>query len=103
MSKTISKNISRYYPKSDGIISSKPNSCYCGSGDNFTKIMLYEKNSTRYMCKECKKSYIVKSTETTKLQLKKMGCSWCYKSIEEGLKIYQGKNPSWVRPKAREW
>ena len=29
-------------------------------------------------------------------------CSWCYKSIEEGLQVYQTKNPSWVRPKARE-
>ena len=46
MRKTISKTISRYYPKSDGITSSKPNSGYCENGDNFTKITLSEKNST---------------------------------------------------------
>jgi transposase-like protein len=69
----MSKTISKYYPKSSGIVHSKPSSCYCGNGDNFTRIMLHEKNSIRYMCKNCKKSYIVKSSQTTKLQLKKMG------------------------------
>ncbi len=28
----MNKTITRYYPKSDGIVSSKPNSCYCGNG-----------------------------------------------------------------------
>ena len=73
MSKTTSKNILRYYPKSDGITSSKPNSCHCGYGDNFTKILLNEKNSIRYMCKNCKKSYIIENPQITKTRLKKMG------------------------------
>ena len=73
MSKATSQTIPRYYPKSDGIIASKPSSCHCGNGDNFTKIVISERNATRYMCKNCKRSYIVKNPETTKLQLKKMG------------------------------
>ena len=73
MSKIVPKTIARYYPKSDGVIPSKPNSCYCGNGDNFTKITISDKNSTRYMCKNCKKSYIIKNPQTTKTRLKKMG------------------------------
>jgi len=68
----MSKTITRYYPKSDGIASSKPNSCYCGNGDNFKKITI-EKNDTRYLCKKCKKSYFVKNSQTNKTRLKKMG------------------------------
>ena len=73
MSKMVPKIITHYYPKSDGIIPSKPNSCYCGNGDNFTKITIKENNSIRYMCKDCKKSYIIKNPQTTKTRLKKMG------------------------------
>ena len=59
----MSKTISKYYPKSDGVIPSKPNSCYCGNGDNFTKITISDKDSTRYMCKKCRKSYMVKDPQ----------------------------------------
>jgi len=69
----MSKTISRYYPKSDSITSSKPFSCYCRNGDNFTKITISEKNDIRYLCKKCKKSYIVKNPQTNKTRLKKMG------------------------------
>jgi len=69
----MSKTISRYYPKSDGIDSAKPNSCYCGNGNDFTRITLQDKNAIRYMCKKCKKSYIVKYPQVTQTKLKKMG------------------------------
>ncbi len=29
-------------------------------------------------------------------------CSTCYKSVEEGIAIYQEKNPDWQRPTANE-
>lgn len=69
----MSKTITRYYPKSDGVVSSKPNSCHCGNGNNFKKITIPEKNDTRYLCKKCKKSYFVKNPQFIKTRLKKMG------------------------------
>ena len=72
MIRQLSKTISRYYPQSAGIESAKPRSCYCGHGNDFKRISAAD-GVTRYMCNGCKKSYVVRSPETYRERIEKMG------------------------------
>ena len=61
-----------YYPQSEGITYSKPSTCYCGH-DDFKILSDKDKNRTRYLCKECRKSYFVKDSDTVRQQLSRIG------------------------------
>ena len=68
----MSKTTTAYYPQSEGITYSKPNTCYCGHG-GFKILSDKGRNRTRYLCKGCKKSYIVKDPDTVRQRLSKIG------------------------------
>ena len=66
------KTTTVYYPQSEGITYSKPSTCYCGHGD-FKVLSDKNKNQTRYLCKGCRKSYIVKDSDVVRQRLSKIG------------------------------
>ena len=68
----MNKTTTAYYPQSEGITCSKPNTCYCGHGD-FKILSDKGRNHTRYLCKGCKKSYIVKDSDAVRRRLSKIG------------------------------
>ena len=68
----MNKTTTAYYPQSEGITYSKPNTCYCGHGD-FKILSDKGRNHTRYLCKGCKKSYIVKDSDAVRRRLSKIG------------------------------
>ena len=72
MIRQLNKTVTGYYPQSAGIKPTKPRSCYCGHGNNFKKISM-PGDVTRYMCNSCKKSYVVKSPETYRQRIERMG------------------------------
>ena len=68
----MNKTTTAYYPQSEGITYSKPNTCYCGHG-GFKILSDKGRNHTRYLCKGCKKSYIVKDSDVVRQRLSKIG------------------------------